>query len=321
MNLIGLIPNACRREIFEYLTALEMAAGVMTTKDWGETLLEVGKQRVMERFDETSRGMVASDQRPWLRVLRFEERLAKKIGTPTKSWRDEWTDLERQREFVLAGSETTPEQSLRYVQPSADWKFGQGWHRDIAIGHKLIMTKFKSVLGESIRGNSPRFAGSCFLICDTLNWRAHCEPVAPLAYNDLNGPYGLRRADNVWGDIATASIGHTFETTTPLEASASPACLTATGFRAPVIDVKGDSTDVQYQPQDSDIVCFESLPPDGAGCHSLVRTAQTQFELQYDLPPLAKITLVNIQEPGTWSAFKNSITPRRRLYTVRVSFL
>lgn len=187
------------------------------------------------------------------------------------------------------------------------------------------MTKFKSILGDSIRSKTSRFAASCHTICSALTCRAAVEPTAPPAYNDLDGPYGLRRADRAWATLANAPIGYEFETTTPIEASAFRACLTPLGFCAPIIDVKGDSDDVQYQPQDSDVVCFISKPPDGRGFHSLVRTACTKFERQYDLPPFAKIILVKVQEPLTWMTGFQDGQPqfpvKRRLYTVEVTFL
>ena len=149
--------------------------------------------------------------------------------------------------------------------------------------------------------------------------RARVERVAPRAFNDLDGTYGLRRHDPAWAALGPdAAVGVSFVTNAPLEASSSRRCLTTEGFCAPVINV-GESDDVVYEPQDSDIVCFESAPADGSGYHSLVRTAETSAELQYDLPPLATVTLVAVDEPGTWSAF--DATPNRKLYRVAVTFL
>ena len=320
LPVVDWLPAACRREVLDFLSALELVEILKARKEWKEAVMEVAQARVVGlAYDE---GQLSSEDRGWLRTLRAYEKLASLVGAFPKerSWRDEWTLLECRREFAPSAAESRPERSLRYVRPSADWKVKGGWPEDLAIGHTLLMTKFKSILGESLRRKSPEFAASCHLVSAALGWRASFEPVAPRAYNDLNGPYGLRRADSVWGAIASADVGYVFETTTPLEASASPSCLTASGFRAPVIDVKGDSTDIQYQPQDSDVVCFESRPPSGRGFHSLVRTAHTAFELQYDLPPLATICLTSIQHPGTWTAFDN-VRPMRKLYTVTVTFL
>mmetsp|Transcript_770 Transcript_770/g.2198 ORF Transcript_770/g.2198 Transcript_770/m.2198 type:complete len:329 (+) Transcript_770:46-1032(+) len=320
--LIAWVPNACRSEIFEYLDAVELVRVVLAWQDWADTAVEAAKQNALRRI-RPEEAQLAGPSTSWLRVLRIWERLALRVGAPdpNRTWREEWPDLEQKRDRdVVPGKEPTPEQSLRYVRASADWKVVEGWPDNVAVGHTLIMTKFKQVLGNSIRDHSPRFAASCHLVAAALSFRASCEPVAPPAYNDLTGPYGLGRADDTWLAIVGAPLGFSFETTTPLEASASTKCLTARGFCAPVIDVKGNSTDVQYHPMvDSDIVCFESREPDGHGFHSLVRTAHTQHELQYDLPPLARVTLVRVDQPGRWSAF--GLQPAKTLYSVHVSFL
>ena len=217
------------------------------------------------------------------------------------------------------GGAYAPDRSVSYVRASVDWKLARGWDRDAAEGYTLLMTNFKSVLGDAFGANAQEFAASAHLLHGAFQGRAAVEGVAPRAYNDLDGTYGLRRHDAAWAALGPdAEVGATFVTNAPLEASSCDRCLTDAGFCAPVINV-GESEDVVYEPQDSDIVCFESAAPDGGGHRSLVRTAETDFENQYDLPPLATIRLVGIDEPGTWTAF--GATPHRRLYRVTVSFL
>ena len=72
-------------------------------------------------------------------------------------------------------------------------------------------------------------------------------------------------------------------------------------------------------PMDSDIVRFRSRGRAGGKHRSLVRTAATPSERQYDLPPLSRVTLERIDEAGSWSEFGRM--PQRRLYTVVVEFL
>ena len=84
-----------------------------------------------------------------------------------------------------------------------------------------------------------------------------------------------------------------------LEASASPLCLSPEGFRTPV-NVDGG---IEYQQQDSDVVCFRSHAASRRGFHSLVCTAETDEEVEYDLPPLTRVTLEQVKPPGTWEAF------------------
>lgn len=314
------LPETSFLEILEYVEAVDLAK-CTPCRAWAQAAPASACARLAAvRFNQTY-----LPQHCWVRSLRAYEELCGAVGPmPARTWRDEWPGLEYKREFhcVL----TTPEISLKYVLPSAEFKYKVGWPTDIAQGHTLIMTKFKAVLGEGIKRQSDQFAASSHLVSSALRCRACTEPVAPPAYNDLDGPYGLRRADPGWAAIASADVGYSFKTKTPLEASACGACLTQHGFSAPIIDVKGRSDDVQYQPQDSDVVCFVSRQADGSGFHSLVRTASTKHERQYDLPPLATITLLNVQEPHTWlTAFEADQGPNfyvnRRLYTVAVTFL
>mmetsp|Transcript_16607 Transcript_16607/g.57266 ORF Transcript_16607/g.57266 Transcript_16607/m.57266 type:complete len:344 (+) Transcript_16607:152-1183(+) len=280
------------------------------------------------------------------RALRSLELLEARVGPgPRRGWRDEWIGLqlakvrrsiagqpyeraylarmdemrEELSEHWREGGAYAPDRSVSYVRASVDWKLARGWDRDAAEGYTLLMTNFKSVLGDAFGANAEEFAASAHLLHGAFQGRAAVEGVAPRAYNDLDGTYGLRRHDAAWAALGPdAVVGATFVTNAPLEASSCDRCLTDAGFCAPVINV-GESEDVVYEPQDSDIVCFESAEPDGGGHHSLVRTAETDFENQYDLPPLATIRLVGIDEPGTWTAF--GATPNRRLYRVTVSFL
>lgn len=315
------VPETCFHEILDRLDATGLVKCLRTCRGWARSAVRSARGRLTPvTFDQTY-----LPKHCWVRSLKAYEELCAAVGPmPARTWRDEWPGLEYQREFHLTAS--TPEISLRYVLPSAEFKYGVGWPTDIAQGHTLIMTKFKAVLGDGIKKRSEQFAASSHLVASALRCRACTEEVAPPAYNDLDGPYGLRRADSGWAAIASAQVGYTFKTKTPLEASACGACMKEHGFCAPIIDVKGRSDDVQYQPQDSDVVCFLSRPADGAGFHSLVRTAKTRHERQYDLPPLATITLLKVEEPNTWlTAFARDQGPNiyvnRRLYTVAVTFL
>ena len=74
-------------------------------------------------------------------------------------------------------------------------------------------------------------------------------------------------------------------------------------------------------------VCVESAALDpvslapGAewtGTLSLVPTALTEEEMEYDLPPLSRITLQRVDEAGSWQAY--GVTVNQRLLTVSVAF-
>ena len=82
------------------------------------------------------------------------------------------------------------------------------------------------------------------------------------------------------------------------------------GFRTPV---RVDGV-VEYRVRDSPIVRFVSAPRDRAGCHSLIPVDHDTFRV----PPLARIKLERIDEPGEWSANGHAI--RQRCYTVSMSY-
>ena len=107
-----------------------------------------------------------------------------------------------------------------------------------------------------------------------------------------------------------------FVTSAMLEASASPACLSAEGFCTPVNVGNGS---IEYQPQPTAVVRFCSAATDRSGFHSLLPTALTEDEMEYDLPPLSTITLQQVHEPGAWQAYDGA-TVDQRLLTVSVGF-
>ena len=172
-------------------------------------------------------------------------------------------------------------------------------------------------------------------------------------YKDLGGAYGLCKHDPAWAVLDTAEppalgtrcvrtsshgdslagrnpmpprlqpcaptlqpCASRFVTSAMLEASASPACLSAEGFCTPVNVGNGS---IEYQPQPTAVVRFCSAATDRSGFHSLLPTALTEDEMEYDLPPLSTITLQQVHEPGAWQAYDGA-TVDQRLLTVSVGF-
>jgi hypothetical protein len=208
------------------------------------------------------------------------------------------------------------EAELAKIRESIDWKVESGWPRTLAEDYTLIMTHFKAALGDSVSAASRDFAAAVHLLRDALTLRAPLEAVAPDAYTDLDGTYGMKTNDSAWAALTPdAAPGVSFVTHAPLEASAHPRCLSDAGFSAAVVL----NTGIDYAPMDSDIVRFRSRGRAGGKHRSLVRTAATPSERQYDLPPLSRVTLERIDEAGSWTEFGRM--PHRRLYTVVVEFL
>ena len=266
--------------------------------------------------------------------LRSIELLDAVVGPkPAGSWRDRWPELQyakflrvdeslallHDRETVLQlfrNNIHVIDAELAKIRESIDWKVQWGWPRTLAEDYTLIMTHFKAALGDSVSEASRDFAAAVHLLRDALTLRAPLEAVAPDAYTDLDGTYGMKTNDGAWAALTPdAAPGVSFVTRAPLEASAHPRCLSDAGFSAAVVL----NTGIDYAPMDSDIVRFRSRGRAGGKHRSLVRTAATPSERQYDLPPLSRVTLERIDEAGSWSEFGRM--PQRRLYTVVVEFL
>lgn len=266
--------------------------------------------------------------------LRSIEVLDAVVGPkPAGSWRDRWPELQyakflrvdeslallHDRETVLQlfrANIHVIDAELAKIRESIEWKVESGWPRTLAEDYTLIMTHFKAALGDSVSEASRDFAAAVHLLRDALTLRAPLEAVAPDAYTDLDGTYGMKTNDGAWAALTPdAAPGVSFATHAPLEASAHPRCLSDAGFSAAVVL----NTGIDYAPMDSDIVRFRSRGRAGGKHRSLVRTAATPSERQYDLPPLSRVTLERIDEAGSWTEFGR--TPNRRLYTVVVEFL
>ena len=56
-------------------------------------------------------------------------------------------------------------------------------------------THFKAALGDSVAQASTEFAAAVHLLRDALTLRAPLEAVAPDAYTDLDGTYGMKTND------------------------------------------------------------------------------------------------------------------------------
>lgn len=90
---------------------------------------------------------------------------------------------------------------------------------------------------------------------------------------------------------------------------------TGAAYCCPVsVGAPDGSAQIVYEPQNSDVVCFRSAPPDRSGCHSLLETDAGVFRL----PALATVTLEAVHAPGEWRA--NGHAVQRRCLVVSVSY-
>ena len=164
---------------------------------------------------------------------------------PAGSWRDRWPELQyakflRVDELLALHAPDAVIQLFRdnihvidaelaKIRESIDWKVESGWPRTLAEDYTLIMTHFKAALGDSVSEASQDFAAAVHLLRDALTLRAPLEAVAPDAYTDLDGTYGMKTNDSAWAALTPdAAPGAAAEYTAP----PAPKAALAMGLRS-----------------------------------------------------------------------------------------
>ena len=132
--------------------------------------------------------------------------------------------------------------------------------------------------------------------------QAQSSRLPPDCYCNLQGSFGLATEDAAWNILLEKEkCGLSFQTKGLALAHANHKEFTADGM------LVGDEL------QESDVVCFVSAPEDAGGLHTMVRTSANP---EFALPPLATVTLQDVEEPGEWKVGGQSVN--RRLFIVTV---
>ena len=351
---LSALPEELQARVLSFLpSAADLGRASSVTATWRDMAQECAEQRACAAALMPYRGRSAQPGATgpsWVRILHTCEALEEAVGQPpAHSWKEEWFPLQLQSlrlRATAAGPEAEASLNTMLLDPgvlaevsrswqpgggsdvesflrdnsaaSVGWKLAQGWPHARAQAYTLLASSCKAVLGHAVRSRLPAFAASTHLLCRALGECAWLARPAPDAYKDLGGAYGLCKHDPAWAALDTAAppaIGTSFVSSAMLEASASRACLSAEGFCTPV-HVGNDG--IEYQPQPSAVVRFRSAATDRFGFHSLLPTALTEDETEYDLPPLSTVTLQRVDAPGSWLAY--GVTVNQRLLTVSVSF-
>ena len=142
---------------------------------------------------------------------------------------------------------------------------------------------------------------------------------APDAFASLKGEFSLGDEDPAWLRLEYSTTPG-FEGARVFTSRCISVCMAANdlnfdfnfhgGFRTPV---RVDGV-VEYRLRISPIVRFVSAPRDRSGCHSLIPVDHDTFRV----PPLARIKLERIDEPGEWSVNDHAVW--QRCYTVSLSY-
>ena len=196
-----------------------------------------------------------------------------------------------------------------------------GWPPTQAAAVMLVTSSGPMALARGVRNHSPTFAASSYALSEALWARARAiRSPAPPAFASLRGTFGLVSADECWLQLLAddAAPGRTsFTTTAVVLASSDPATFpdeeSVSAQRPPRHAPDPRLTASPPPPQvrvplqrlgsvaceltDGPVVCFESSN-DGCLLRSLIQTSPTGFAL----PPLARVTLVDVRGPGEWAS-------------------
>ena len=273
---------------------------------------------------------------------------------PTRSWQDEWVAMNMEQavhdgeaqfaeeaRFGPEGAESIAAKTAEHAD-DISWKVDDGWAEDDATAHTLLSIAGVSALARALREHDAAYAASCHAMNEALTARARkmrvdsgdtTAAVAPYAFANLHGRFGLSSQEPAWGQNLTpgAVVGTSFHTHDVACATASRACFgDASGFAVPVMR----DGSIFFEPQDSPVVCFVSRTTKSAKLggiftksskdgrrrqiwatgHSLIHTSAKS----YDLPALATVCLETVVPPGEWLAYGRPIA--QTLYVVGVSY-
>ena len=251
---------------------------------------------------QTSEG-AASNRTGFLRSLM--EQVGRK---PERTWQDEWVaaraETNRIRAFHKEPHRSAPEY-VREKEPieSRQTTFAKdiqaleaaGWPHDEAEAFVLISNCLDTAVAAALKEDSPRHAACTYVLCGAL-FRAAQRQVAaregseeapPMrrCYKNLHGDMSLALADPAWAGLEQADrtgfCGLT--SAAPVLAFDDPGCFTPEGFAIEI--------NTKYKPVDSDVVCFESAPPDDHGAHEAVWVAKHKAAF----PPNTLFRLVGVE--------------------------
>lgn len=217
---------------------------------------------------------------------------------------------------------------------SIAWKGANGWDADHAVAYTLLTGCNRAALARSVCEKSAQYAASLHLISRSLgSIVVHGEP-APDTFCHLLGFNGLATNDATWSVLlkAGAAEGLRFVITSPAMARDDPCCfplndrstMTCRGFHDKhIAGAGGEDTQYRYVLMKAPVVRFVSsassaeAPGAPPSHHTLVQVDGVGN--RWEVPALATVTLVSIDSPGTWGAFKAERVMRTR-YTVTVSW-
>ena len=319
------------------LRELDLALGTTTLDDDDQTTVAAGLRKLIIAAQSNvshaqmmlERVAVPGDKTSRAGFLRT---LKERIGPPPedRTWTDEWdarmhewANIHRytwSEGFTIAAFKTARKGEMA-------GRISQGWAKDDALVYSLHQGAADS-MARALREGDSCYAASTYALCDAffrgvqhqVNRRGTTGAMPPKVYAPLSGrSWGLITSDPGWHDIErpdqTGFCGLTSSAVTIVECN--PRCFSPKGFSLCLMTYRGDFV---YESADSDVVCFDSMPPDEHGMHEpLMGPEENNMHQNGQFPPNTLFRLKYVIEPGKWEAPGGSF-PLRRLLVVGATY-
>ena len=332
------LPDEVLYEILDRLSSAQQLArmAVLQTR-MAPVVHEVARRRVARHVAGTlplvtsRRGRLSTTAAPhaWLRGLAALETLEHSVGArPTCRWDAEFSpqgDPDDSEDETAAEGDprhkanplSAPGAIERYSSKFA-WAIELrelAWPREHALAFTLLCTWGNALISRGVRERSPAYAASTWVVCNALAEQAARQRFTrpPPVYANLAGRGGLLADDPAWeallrvggegsaagGSAAAGSAtagsaaGGSAAGGSPLLLSTSAIVLAASELAWRGVVWAGRPTASQ---EGAGVVCFRQQSPAFGAHRALVDVGSGR----YALPPLARVRLEAVDEPGMW---------------------
>jgi len=258
---------------------------------------------------------------------RFLLSLNELVGPPPlrRTWRDDWVPLRIEYLKLTGQGRLASEVSVRASAPlekkirqwggDIDALVARGWPRESAETYRVLST-VSNALGRALRGRDPAYNAAIYAVNEVLYAQQQpAEHLPKLMYAPRRGAWSLSTEEPQWEQLEvpdrTGFRGVTSSTIT--QAAREPQNFSEAGFCVKYTNTNGD---IEWNPQDTDIICFESIPDDQWAGHSAI-LLNSDEHCAFPLNTLFR--LKEVLQPGTWEAPGGSF-PMQRLFVVTASY-
>lgn len=337
------LPAEIVAEVLSHLRGLDLVAASSVARLWTPLAAAAAEATLRDRVPSLPRHSTCLN---WLRAVGSLDAFERRVGPKPEDhcWWHEWPEL-RMAETKMAGAPCDSSKmferggggscsrALAKYSRGIGWMVATGWTTLHAAACLLLGAGGTEAMGHALRTGSTTYAASAHALWESLLTRAaHLSLAcpdwsAPPTFACLGGRFGLLVSDPAWAHLVRpgAAKGTSFVTTSLVQTTSDPACLIdpALGFGvacdgavAPAAATPPSSLIASKPAQNgSDVVVFLSQPADLRSHRSLLLSSPQG----YHLPPMAVITLQNVEYPAT--SQHGPLGQTRRLFvTVRCPF-